>query len=125
MTMLLDRQLALFSFPPSSDEPAWMSHPIFEEVEPHCFKQFARFHQENPRIYILFRKYAQQMRNAGRDYYSAKCIMERIRWHENVETAGDSFKISNSVTSCYQRLLIIEDPSFDKFFRRQNKRGAA
>ncbi len=109
-------QLDLFN--ERAQKVSWEGHPIFHEVEPHIFKHFLKFHTKNPKIYELFKRYSYELINAGREFYGAKSIMERIRWHVAVETVGDIFKISNSVTSCYPRLLIIEDPVFEGFFRR-------
>lgn len=102
----------------------WENHPIFEEVEPRVFEHFCRFHRDNPHIFDLFMRYAHEVRKAGRTHYSAKCITERIRWHYATTTTGDEFKISNSVTSCYPRLLIIMDPSFESFFTRHQAKAA-
>lgn len=93
------------------------NHPLFQEIEPHVVEGFWKFHQENPEVFGLFKALCDDVRNAGKTKYGAKAVMEVVRWKVNVYTHGDEFKINNNYTSCYARLLMIEDPSFDGFFQ--------
>ncbi len=79
-------------------------------------RKFLSYHTANPHVYILFQKYARQMLNAGRKRYSARTIIHRIRWHADLQTSGDPFKMNNNYTSRYARKLMTDDPSFDGFF---------
>lgn len=70
-------------------------------------------------MFELFKLYASQALKAGRKHYSAYTIIERIRWHETVDTASDDqFKISNNHIPYYSRLLMLTDKQFDGFFQR-------
>lgn len=70
----------------------------------------------NPIVYRLFMSYAQQVMKSGRDKYSAQAIFERIRWHMDLETDGDEFKINNNYRPYFARKLMAEYPEFKGFF---------
>jgi hypothetical protein len=76
---------------------------------------FERFHRENPRIYELFKQFANEARDAGRQRYGAKGIIEQIRWETTVKSRGE-FKCNDACTAYYVRMLIREDPTFRGFF---------
>lgn len=83
-------------------------------------EQFERFHEKHPDVYDLFKRFAWQLRMAGRPRFGAKAIYERIRWERMTSSAGDEeevAKLPNNYTSRYVRLLIEEDESFAGFFR--------
>jgi hypothetical protein len=98
-------------------------HPLFESLQPYVVNDFLRFHYDNPTIFDLYEKYTFQVKQAGLDHYSASAITQRIRWHLNVETKGDDFKINNNHSSCYARLLIIKHPSLETFFQLRSSTG--
>ncbi|HEY7328515.1 MAG TPA: hypothetical protein VH592_12780 [Gemmataceae bacterium] len=82
-------------------------------------ERFEQFHAHHPDVYELFKRFAFELRCAGRQKYGAKSIMERIRWHVATSSAGDEeeeFKLNNIFTSRYVRLLINEHPEFAEFF---------
>lgn len=74
------------------------------------------FHEANPHVWELFKRYAFEVKRTGRPRYSVQAIFERIRWHVAIETRGDDFKINNNYRACYARLLILEHPEFAGFF---------
>jgi hypothetical protein len=75
------------------------------------------FHKSNPRVYELFRGYAFQLIKKGFSNYSSKSIFERIRWHSDVETTEDKFKLNNNHTAYYSRLFAVHFPKYKNFFR--------
>ena len=88
------------------------------------FDEFIRFHQDNPEIYDLYVKYAFQLRDAGRENYGSKAIVERIRWHVNVETQSkDEFKINNNHTAYYARMVMMDYPELEGYFRIRSARN--
>lgn len=93
---------------------------LFHDIRPHIIDQFVDYHRANPRIYELFKAYATQIRNKGIRHYGAKAIMERIRWHVEIDMKSGDFKINNNFASCYARLLISEDASFKAFFETRH-----
>lgn len=74
------------------------------------------YDQINPHVFELFKKYSRIALEAGRDQYSANAIFERIRWHTDIETKGEEFKISNNYRAFYARKLMAEDPAYKGFF---------
>jgi hypothetical protein len=97
------------------------SSAAFSDIQPHIVQQFWDFHKSNPKVFELFREYCHQLRAAGRNQYGAKAVMERIRWHLEVETRGDDFKINNNYSSCYARLLLTQEPAFRSFFHVRSR----
>ena len=80
------------------------------------FNKFVEFHRANPRIWELFKKYTFEILDAGHTQYSSRAVVDRIRWHINIETTEDQFKISNSHSVYYSRLFHIQFPEHDGFF---------
>jgi hypothetical protein len=96
---------------------------IFSDLAPHIVRAFWKYHEENPHIFVLFRRFALEARAAKKNHFSVYAITERIRWYLSVETQGDEFKINNNYRSCYARLLITSDPIFDGFFSLRSTPG--
>lgn len=87
-------------------------------------ERFEAFHTENPKVFELFCRFADEARRTGRTRYSADAILHRLRWHLEIEVrdTGEEFALNNDFTSRYARLLIEEDPSFDGFFELRKLR---
>ena len=79
--------------------------------------KFREFHRKNPHVYELIKSYVKEAMVAGYKNYSIKAIFERIRWHEEIETGGNQFKLNNAFHAYYARLFHKENPEFDGFFR--------
>jgi hypothetical protein len=95
----------------------------FTDLAPNIVEKFWKYHEENPHVFEILMKFAMQIKRSGRNRYSIVSIFERVRWHYEIETTGDEFKINNSYRSCYSRLLIMKDPSFDGFFETRVSPG--
>lgn len=80
-------------------------------------REFRKFHEANPRVWELFKKFSIEASNSGRSHYSAKAIFERIRWHIEIETKGSDLKLNNNYTAYYARLFHLDQPELDGFFR--------
>lgn len=98
---------------------------IFDGIASHIVDSFLVFNKENPGVYKLFAQYANQLMSQGITHYGSKAIMERIRWHYEVERRAGDFKLNNNYASCFARLLMNEDPSFKSFFETRSHREAA
>ncbi len=78
---------------------------------------FEKFHAENPRVYQLFCRFTQQMRDSGCEHGGAKMIAERIRWETGVVTTSNPpVKLNNNYTSRYARMWM-RDYRVPDFFR--------
>lgn len=93
-----------------------LEHPLFNMLASHIVDKFWLYHQENPHIFELYLRFSRELKNSGRQFYGAKAITERIRWHVAVETKGEDFKIGNNHVSCYARLLTIMHPELEGLF---------
>jgi hypothetical protein len=94
---------------------------LFDRYPQSTLDRFKKFHSENPHVYKKFKDLAFQMKNTGRSRYSAETIVNVIRWHEDLQSTGNVFKINDHFRSIYARLLIYHHPEFIDFFElRQN-----
>ena len=76
-----------------------------------------RWHKMNPHVYELFKRFTLDVIRRGHRNYSSKAIFERIRWHTEIETTGEEFKMSNNYTPYYARLFMHDFPEHKEFFR--------
>lgn len=90
--------------------------PLFDDYPPHVIDGFKKFHLANPEVFREFKRLAFQMKTTGRESYGAQSIVEVLRWHRNIETTGDEFKINNNFVALYARLMIHYHPEFRGFF---------
>jgi hypothetical protein len=79
-------------------------------------RRFEAYDRANPAVYALFRRFACEMRAAGRARYGSKGVLERIRWHVHLEASGGDFKINNDYSPYFARKLMAEDETFRGFF---------
>ena len=95
---------------------------LFQEIEePDSIKkQWWRWHKLNPHVYELFKRFTLDVIRRGRKQYSSKAIVERIRWHTEVETVGEEFKMNNNYAPYYARLFMKEYPEHANFFRTRS-----
>ncbi len=87
--------------------------------------RFREFDRAHPDVWRLFRQFALELLQAGREHYSADAILHRIRWH--FATSGkchDGFKMNNNFSSRYARKLAAEDERFRGFFEFRRLKSA-
>lgn len=81
-------------------------------------KKFIKYHQKNPEVWSEFKRYAFEAIEAGRTQYSAKLIIEKIRWDSKLEVQKVSaFKIPNEITAYYARLFHRTFLAYRGFFK--------
>lgn len=79
-------------------------------------QRFLEFHHSNPHVFAAFVEAARALRRQGREHYGAKAIYEYMRYHMALPTAGEEWRLNNSYTSRYARLLLESYPGeFDQF----------
>lgn len=78
---------------------------------------FAKFHHDNPRVYMLFKIFALQLLKNEPKRIGAKMIMERVRWECFTGTKDElGYKINNNYTAHYARMFIKEFPQHWQHF---------
>lgn len=81
-------------------------------------EKFEKFDSENPGVYFLFKRFANDLINLGRKKLSAALIVERIRWEVNISTVSDDvFKLSNNHTAFYARKFMNDHQEYGDIFR--------
>jgi hypothetical protein len=80
-------------------------------------ERFGEFLEANPHFFPAFRKAAIQLLAAGHKRYSARGIVEGLRFNASFETTSlDGWKINDHFTSRLARKLMGEDGRFIGFF---------
>lgn len=85
---------------------------------------FWRWLRDNEHVYREFKVYAIRMAMTGRKRYSAKTIVERIRWDTDIKDSEKSFKLNNNYTSGMARLFMSEyGRRYPNFFFLRDRLG--
>lgn len=87
-------------------------------------ERFAAFHAQNPHVADVLEALADQWL-LTHDRVSSKALVERARWESGIQTAGSAWKINNSFTALYARLLVQRRPEWDGAFETRALRAAA
>ncbi|CAK9072620.1 Translational regulator CsrA [Durusdinium trenchii] len=74
------------------------------------YEAFLEFHRQHPGVYWEFVQMAEAIR-ANHARYSARTIMEVIRWHRDLGSQGGEFKINNNHIPYYARLAMLRRPT--------------
>lgn len=98
---------------------------FFKEYPKSVISRFKRFNRKNPNVFKQFKELASKMLSTGRAKYSARTIIEVMRWEYDLQTVGEVFKINGDFVPIYVRMLIHQSPEFGDFFelRRVRSRG--
>ncbi len=98
---------------------------IFESD--YCFDEksmkLADIVRQNPDILYKFWDEALAVMKEGFDHYSAKTIVERLRWHTDTQISGNEYKIDNTLTTPLSYLFEIYDPTAIGFFKHTKRKG--
>ena len=79
-------------------------------------EKFDQYDNANPHIYELFKRFAFEAIDSGREYFSAEAIVNRVRW-ETMISGDDDYKINNNYKPFYSRKFMNEFPQYNNFFR--------
>jgi len=88
--------------------PHWLRDP-----ETDLEKRFADFHELNPHVYERLERMALSAIRRGVKRIGMKQLFEVLRWNSALRTAGEAWKLNNSYTSLYARLLIHHHPEME------------
>jgi len=99
-----------------------LANELFGKIGHERLTEFKKYHADNPHVYSEFKKLAYRMKSTGRKRYSASAIINVLRWHKDLETTGDTFKLNNNYTALYSRLLVYHHyDDFKDFFSMREK----
>lgn len=74
--------------------------------------RFELFHAANPHVADALEMLADQWLAAGHRKVGMKALVERLRWESGIRTAGSAYRLNNSLTAFYARLLIARRPEW-------------
>jgi hypothetical protein len=85
---------------------------------------FWRWLRANQHVYRAFCAYAFRMAMTGRKRYSARTIVERIRWDTDLSDNEETFKINDHYTPGMARLFMSEyGEKYPGFFQLRDSLG--
>jgi len=85
---------------------------IFEGLKKRQTREFLAWLPDNMHIVNAFGKAALYLKQrVHREYYSAYCIREKIRWDSMLSEIGTEYKISNNMTPFVSRLIMALRPN--------------
>ena len=112
-----------------SDQPTLFDRPpacplVTPDRERSIEDRFWDFHEANPDVWAHLCRFAQGVVEAGLPRYSIKALVERVRYHVEVEVqTTDGFKINNNYTAYYARLLMEQGVVPPDFFATRDLRS--
>ena len=71
----------------------------------------------------LFIQYCNAVIAKGRKRYSSAAIIQRIRWHQQIEKGDADFKVNNNWTPILARWAMKIEPRFEGMFELRNAVG--
>lgn len=125
-----------YAFTPTP-EPMPDADPVFEQltldlgelVEPAyddtmtIQQRFEAFHAANPWVLRAYEKLAADWVARGGTRVGVKMLTEIIRWQYGRQTTGKQFRINNSFTSRYARLMLERNPGWSGLFETRGLRA--
>lgn len=81
--------------------------------------KFEAFHDRNPKVYEALEGMAALMVMRGRKRISIKMCVEVLRWNYYLQTvdAESEYRLNNSYSAYYARLLLKRHPDWDGLFQ--------
>lgn len=96
---------------------------MITEKEPTIQEKFEKFHSDNPHVYKVLKRLALEAKQAGKNKIGVDLLVQVARWELIMGTnTNDRFKISNSYTSRYARLLMEQEEELEGLFELRNIR---
>jgi hypothetical protein len=120
---MVEAQLGIdFSKPPSVVEGKVEKIQVEQQHNrAHYPDGFFRWLADNYGIFCEFEKRALEVRSAGRKHFSARIIIENIRWHTLLRDKDATFKINNNWVPGLARLVMRIHPELDGMFELRNQ----
>lgn len=84
--------------------------------------RFVAFHRANPHVYQALRALSLDTRRVGVKRWSVDAAMHIVRWRYRLQTKGSEFRIDNSFSALYARMLMEREPELLGFFELRKRR---
>ncbi len=78
---------------------------------------FTSWLQENKSTWIEFTKRANAVAKAGKEQFSARTIIESMRWDSEMELGNAEYKVNNNYAPDMARLFTLMNPDKSKLFQ--------
>jgi hypothetical protein len=78
---------------------------------------FLDYAVDNWHLYEGFKERAFQMAATGRDHYSAKTIIQVLRFHSDLAEVDSEFKVNDKWAADFGRLFMLRHPNYQGFFK--------
>ncbi len=78
--------------------------------------RFREFHAAHPQVYAELVRLAREAKARGRRRIGIKMLWEVVRWNLYLTPQGEEFKLNNSYTSRYARLIQRNEPALADLF---------
>jgi hypothetical protein len=85
--------------------------------------QFIRWHSEHRDVWESFEQFSLAAAGAGRRHYGAMAILNRVRWHAEIEKRSDDFKVNNNWAPYYARIFVWKYPELSDLFSTKKLGG--
>lgn len=109
-----------------SDTPLPLADFVVPEPDPELTIQerFEAFHAANPWVLTSLIALAESAKAHGESRIGVKALFERLRWAHARATMGDPWRLNNSYSSRYARLIIAERGDLAEMFETRALRAA-
>jgi hypothetical protein len=87
-------------------------------------ERFESFAAANPWVLTALERLTAQWLASGHSRVGMKMLTERLRWEFGIRTRGDAFRLNNSYTSRYARVIIARHPEWADAFETRELRAA-
>lgn len=100
----------------------WNGQPPSKTRADQIEAAFRDYHRANPDVWVLLKQFSFLAMKHGFEHYSISAVIERIRWHVNMETRSeDGLKIRNDFRAYYARMFHVAHPEHDGFFHTRKR----
>lgn len=80
-------------------------------------EKFELFHRENPHVYRTLVRLAREWVNqTGQRKIGIKSLYEVARWQLAIESSDPDYRLNNSYTAYFARLIMLQEPDLDGVF---------
>jgi hypothetical protein len=108
-----------------------MSQPVLDFSVPVVLPEgsiaarFEKFRRENPEVERLLLTYAREFQARGYERCGIKFFFESVRYLERqkIQRDGSGYRLNNSYTALYARLLMERYPELAGFFETRERRA--